>query len=227
MPSIDTTWSGEDMAKAAEVLAGLRKQGHESLPRFESERSGPVFARITSSYNLGWYENGAVSFESRFDDLAKYVRGINSIIGSYSSAMAKKQVGYVELVDLAGANARVLVIAIEYSDKMVPPTTGNGRPSARAVLLRAWMADGIVTAIGRHFDLLSELPPKSPEILRLLSYMDETYPVFVSRLPKQTRLQLVGHLDRLNCNTPLSRCQPQLNDLYHKIKSVAMNATHY
>src|SRR5580704_15216011 len=52
LPAPDRPWTGEEMTQAAEVLSRIAAGGAERLPRYRSERSGEVFARLTSADNL-------------------------------------------------------------------------------------------------------------------------------------------------------------------------------
>lgn len=52
LPAQDRDWSAEDMAKAEKILALLARKGYRKLPRYKSQRSGEVFARLTSPQNL-------------------------------------------------------------------------------------------------------------------------------------------------------------------------------
>src|SRR5919109_1579901 len=42
----DRDWTGNDMVEAEKVLASLAQKGYRQLPRYKSERSGEVFARL-------------------------------------------------------------------------------------------------------------------------------------------------------------------------------------
>ena len=52
MPAYDRDWSAKDMVNAAKVLASIEQRGNQYLPRYKSDRSGVVFARIISPDNF-------------------------------------------------------------------------------------------------------------------------------------------------------------------------------
>lgn len=57
MPTHDRLWSDAEMAKAASVLQTLGQNAPEHLPRFNSKRSGKVFARLAARENLEAYKS--------------------------------------------------------------------------------------------------------------------------------------------------------------------------
>lgn len=107
LPSYDRPWIGQDMAVAASKLQSLSP---EKLPRFNSSRSGQVFARIVARDNLNFFRTGSLPIEIRISSSLDYLGGISAIIKLYASAfMANKATGD-DLIELMGANLQAVQV---------------------------------------------------------------------------------------------------------------------
>src|SRR4051812_40964048 len=51
-PAPDKPWSAAEMAAAAKALSAILEKNPDGLPRYQSERSGDLFARVISDENL-------------------------------------------------------------------------------------------------------------------------------------------------------------------------------
>src|SRR5690348_15115169 len=54
MPSIKGAWTADDMVAASNALSGSFTINPAHLPRFQSSRSGELFAKLTSPENFRW-----------------------------------------------------------------------------------------------------------------------------------------------------------------------------
>ncbi len=123
MPAYDREWSGEDMARAAVVLTGIAEKDPGHLPRYESEKSGELFGRLTEP-GLGMYRDRSLPVQSRIVDLLTYMESTNPILKLYYAAAVEKQaVGGSELVEVMGAQLRVVVVMMELLDAFYQPLT--------------------------------------------------------------------------------------------------------
>src|SRR5262245_66468073 len=66
VPAWEKPWSAEDMAAAARALSAVAEKDPRSLPRYQSERSGPLFARITAADNLDRFKDPSLPLDQRF-----------------------------------------------------------------------------------------------------------------------------------------------------------------
>src|ERR1017187_6411407 len=57
VPVVDPAWTGGEMRTAAAVLKDVAKADPSHLPRYRSERSGVLFARMTSAQNIEPYRD--------------------------------------------------------------------------------------------------------------------------------------------------------------------------
>ncbi len=57
VPAHDREWSGDDMTRAANILAAIAQKNTDHLPRYLSQHSGQAFERLTANDNLNLYRN--------------------------------------------------------------------------------------------------------------------------------------------------------------------------
>ena len=125
VPAPDKTWSGEDMAKAAQALAVLAQKDPRQLPKYKSTRSGEVLARITSSENLSTVRDKALPIQSRLLQVGLLMEYTNSIFKFYFMARRTKEVGDDDVVELMGAMLRIYVLWIENADEIISTIDKN------------------------------------------------------------------------------------------------------
>jgi hypothetical protein len=120
LPAQDREWSGDDMVKAEKILASVAQKGYRQLPRYKSERSGEVFARLTSPQNLDLFKNRTLPFEVRFSQATNYFQASNQIFKLYLAGFLKGDVRDSELVEFMGAQFRSSLVMLELVDEFLP-----------------------------------------------------------------------------------------------------------
>jgi hypothetical protein len=73
----DREWSGDDMVNAEKILTSLAQKAYRQLPRYKSEHSGAMFARLTSPQNLDLFRNRTLPLAARFPQALNYVQASN------------------------------------------------------------------------------------------------------------------------------------------------------
>jgi hypothetical protein len=112
MPAHDRPWSGADMTAAAKVLTTLAEKDPGLLPRYQSERSGEVFARLVAvEQNLAVSKNKTLPVGPRIDNYADYLKSANKIAKLYASAFIARKLEGAEMIEFLGALLRIEVIA--------------------------------------------------------------------------------------------------------------------
>ena len=117
MPAHDRVWSGKDMAKVSAVLREIAQKNASHLPRRDSRQSGEVFARITADENLILYRNRSLPIEMRLPEASTYMHSSNELFMLYLSAYARQAVGDAELLELMGAQLRLMVVMVQLMDE--------------------------------------------------------------------------------------------------------------
>ena len=104
-PAPNRSWGLQDMFQARSALTTnplLAGNNRPPLPRFESERSGKLFARITSSQNLERLRDNSIPLKNRLDFASAYAVNFASIYELYAMAFFQSEVGDSEMVEICG-----------------------------------------------------------------------------------------------------------------------------
>ena len=219
LPAQDREWSGDDMAKAASVLASVARQGHGRLPKYMNERSGEVFARLTSPQNFNLYKNRTLPLDARFPQSLNYFQAINQVCKLYLAGFLKNDVRDSELVELMGAQLRSTVVMIELMDEFVP-TINMDDPTYQVRMQGLDQAKrGLATVVAGGLQTLTERKSyRESELVRLIGYMQETLPLIVPRLLPEARTEILLRLQKMQDDPALKDLQPDLRELHSKVK---------
>ena len=223
LPAHDREWSGADMARAEKVLSALAAKSHRRLPRFDSGRSGPVFARLASPRNLELYQDRSLPLGARFPQAMNYMQVANSVLKLYLAGFLKKDVRDCELVELVGSQYRTIVVVLDLVDEFLPTLDRNdpSYPARMQGLDR--MTRGLATAVAGGLQTLTERQSFRPsELARLVGHMRQTFPI-VPRLPPGSRTETVLRLDGMRRDPASKDLQPGLGELDTEVRE-AVNA---
>jgi hypothetical protein len=208
------------MAQADKVLASVAQQGHGKLPRYRSERSGAVFARLTSPRNLDLFKNRTLPLDARFPKAVEYVGAINAISKLYYAGFLKKDVSGGELVELFGAMLRTTVVLLELTDEFmttIPKDDPNYQIRMQGM---GQVRGGLTQAVTGALVMLTERENyRTNERARLIDYMKETLPAIVPRLSPAQRTEILRQLEKLTNDSALKDLQPGLGELHSKVKA--------
>ena len=109
MPPPDREWAPDDMAKAANVLAKLCQDTPAKLPRYQSPRSGAVFARITSDENRRFFANDSppTDVSAKTGLALAYFKAIQQIMQLYLARNLIDNAATEESIELSGCVLRM------------------------------------------------------------------------------------------------------------------------
>lgn len=222
LPAHDREWSGADMAKAEKVLSALAAKTHRRLPRFGSERSGPVFARLTSPRNLELYRDRSLPLGARFPQAMNYMQVANGVNKLYLAGFIKKEVRDCELVELVGSQYRTIAVVLDLVDEFLPTIDKNdpSYPARMQGLDR--MTRGLATTVAGGLQTLTERQNFRPsELARLVGHMRQTFPRIVPRLPPASRTETLSRLDEMRRDPAAKDLQPGLTELDLEVREAA------
>lgn len=220
MPAQDREWSGDDMVKAEKILASLVQKGYRQLPRYKSERSGEMFARLTSPQNLALFKNRTLPLEARFPQFLNFYQANNRVFKLYLAGFLKKDVGGSELVELMGAEFRFSVILLELVDEFLPTIKKDDPGYEYRMQGINQMKQGLASVVLGGFKTLTEMENyKKSELLRLVIYMQETFPMLIPRLLPGARTETLLRLEKMHVDRTLNDLQPGLGVLFIKVKN--------
>ncbi len=220
LPAHDREWGGADMARAAKILESFGQQKYRQLPRYQSKRSGEVFARLTSPANLELFRNDGLPLESRLGDALSFYQAHNQILMLYLAAFEKGDARATELVELLGSTLRMTVVMIELVDQLIP--TLNKDDPSYPVRMQGLdrMRGGLATVVSRNLDSLSERSAyRVGELRRLIGYMQKTLPKIVPALPAASRAETLVRLKNLVDDPEMIDLRADLEELRSKIEA--------
>ncbi len=220
LPAQDREWSGDDMVKAERTLASLVQTGYRQLPRYKSERSGEMFARLTSPQNLDLFKNRTLPIEARFPQALNYFGAGNQVLKLYLAGFLKKEVGDSELVELMGSQFRSTVVILELVDEFLP-TIKKDDPKYQARMEGLdQMKRGLAGVVAGSLQTLTERESyRESELVKLVGYMRDTFPLIVPRLPPGARTETLLRLEKMQEDPALKDLQPGLGELRSKVKA--------
>lgn len=211
IPASDRTWMGEDMKTAAEVLVSLAAEHPEQLPRFESSRSGAVFARIISADNLKLFREQQLPLESRFPDGLAYMQSHGSILSTYLKVFLKHQCSENEMMELMGSNLRGFHMILDLVDEFWPTLSKDDPSYPARVRGMEQMRSGLGNVVNGSITTLTEDQTYSLAVrLKLLKTCREEFPAIVTRLGHSSQVEVQQRLVKLADDPKLQPLQEQL-----------------
>lgn len=211
MPSYDRTWVGQDMATVASKLQVLARTAPEQLPRFNSSRSGPMFARIVARDNLDFFRARSLPLASRFPQALDYIDSLNAISKLYMSAFVAKKVTGDELVELMGAELRAAQVELELVDEFLPTLSKDDPKYPVRMEGLANMRQGLATVVVGNITTLTEARVYDAATrLKLVGYCRETFPSILSKLSAPSRAEVLRRLDEIVDDPRVRELRPQL-----------------
>jgi hypothetical protein len=199
MPSHDRVWVGKDMAVAASKLLALAGRAPDQLPRYGSERSGAMFARIVARDNLNFFRSRSEPLESRMAQALDYVDSLNAIAKIYLSARLANNVKGDELIELIGAELSAFQVELELVSEFVPtlskddpkyPVRMEGLNEVRQALAGNLLSQLTTLTEVQNYDVGLRA--------RLLGYCRETFPYLVPGLTATYQERVLRRLNELS-----------------------------
>lgn len=214
MPDPDKTWSGEDGLRAVKLLAALAKDHPEQLPRYQSNKSGAMYARLTSPDNLAACRDPEMDLADRTQICVKWHAAHVQLFDIYYAAFEKGQVRDSEMVDIDGALMRNVVLTVDFWEEMAPTLDPNEEDyivgmkhyETAQYATKGMMEGGLQALTEQHLY-------RKGELLRLIAHMDETFPAMIVRVPKSLRAEVMQKLADYQTKPSMSKFQPALGQL--------------
>jgi hypothetical protein len=223
LPEPDRPWSIDDLVQAKEVLESVAREGCQFLPRYQSERSGEVFARLTSPENLKPFLDPDLPLIER-SLAAQFLQAHIEIINVYSSTFPSESAAGSEIEELIGFELQTTVVMLEVVDEIAAainledPTYEQAREK---LLQMKQSGGGLVTGC---LVMLTERQTYPIDArVRLVGHMRQAFPKLIPRFPPEARVEALDRLATLQGDPDLKELQPGLDEL-HSIVSAIVNA---
>jgi hypothetical protein len=222
VPAYDRIWSGTDMAKAASVLASVAQKEPGQLPRYQSHRSGILFARITADENLGLYRNRSLPVGQRITEALAYLESHNAIGKLYLKSYNQNATGDSELVEVYASLLRMWLTLMPLLDEFIA-TLDKSDPSysVRMGGLNK-VRTGLATSVSAVVETLTERQSyRTSELKRLASNMTQTLPKLLPYVPDGTRTETMVRLRSLGSDPKMHDLNPELAELIYTVEQTA------
>lgn len=219
LPAYDRDWSESDLARAVKVFKSFEKNEKPNLPRYQSKRSGEVFARMTSTENFEQFKDRDIPLKIRFPQAVDYYESCSQIFKLYLSAYSRNEVGDSELVELFGMVLRYTVVILELVEEFTPTLDKNDPTYPTRMEGLEQMERGLANVVGGAMETLSERKSyRFRELLKLLGYMQETFPIIVPSLTPASRAEVIVRLNEMQNDEEFQDFQPGLGELCQKVR---------
>ncbi len=227
MPSYDREWSATDMGKVGKILVSLVEQkGFGKLPRYQSERSGPYFARLTSPQNLSIFVDRSQPLDVRLVHNLEFMKSTAEIGGIYIYGFSKKAVRDTEVVEILGFQMRLVSTTLLLVDEFLPSLKKDDPTYPVRIEGLAKMKQGLGSLVTGSLQTVSERNSyRTSELVRLIGYMQETFPKIVVSLAPGTRTEVIVQLDQLQKDPAMQDLQPGLGELHARVNASLKNAS--
>jgi hypothetical protein len=225
VPSLEKPWSAKEAATAVDVLNKIAMNDPRQLPRYQSPRSGALFARLASCVALEpvGAEKGTVVERMRV--AAQWMRTGQDILKLYLQAMGQKAVSGDEFGEVMSAQLRGSVLVIGLTNELLPtldkkdPTYQNRM--AGVVQARFGLA---IVHEGAIMSLQERENYSLAQRRRLLSSLKETGPRIFPFLAPESQTTLIQRLEAVRVDEKSADLKPGVEELLAKLKASAKPA---
>jgi hypothetical protein len=226
LPSYDRPWTGQDMASAAVKLEPMATTSPEQLPRFQSDRSGRMFARIVARDNLEFYRSRDLPLGSRMQLSLDYMTALNGICKAYLSAFVSKKATEDDVMELMGACLRGAQAQTDLVDEFIPTLSKDDpRYSTRMAGLDQWRS-GLASCVSGVLSTMTEDQGFSSNARsKLVAYSRETLPTLVPKLSPPSRAEAVRRLGELVDDPRIATFRPQVIALRDDVQNAVSHPT--
>jgi hypothetical protein len=226
LPKCDRAWSSADMSRAATVLTKIAKRDPRELPRYESTKSGKVFARITSDENLDSIRKKSWPVSVRTGFALQYLHAAASIGKLYGAAAIEQKAASEETTEILGLTLRIAVVLKDLSDEVLPTLDQNDPTYAVRVKGLKQMTAGLGPVLqGLMTQALTTKKLKPETRTRMLEYLDKTLPTLVKVLPTKAREDVRVKLKTLSERPEFAEHQQDFQPLLEKISQSLEEST--
>jgi hypothetical protein len=190
VPATDRTWTTDDAERFAASVQTMAAEAPRTLPRFDSEASGRVMARLVSEANYVSLRDRTLPASARMTRAVQFTVAVALMTQAYITA---SNAGFGsfdrEIVELLALNLRLHTVTWEVFDELYGAMTEEQRTALAPTLDRM---RGGTSAITSHLLLCftDEATYRVPELRRLAQLVAPTMPQLVGRLSEEGQAEL-------------------------------------
>ena len=220
IPSAKRVWTGPDMVRAVEALTDLAKEHPEQLPRYQSKRSGELFARLTAIKNMDLYLLKATPLDQRFLPANEYFKETNNLMLLYLNAYAQHgAVADADLSEMLTALMRSASVMTKLYQELIPTITSADPDYKVRMKGLAQVKEGLATMINGAVQSLSERQTYRPSVRRQMAIqLIDSIPVILPMLPKEIQTETLKQFDEMISDEQLKDIRPALKKLESAVR---------
>ncbi|WP_375766691.1 hypothetical protein NR798_34105 [Archangium gephyra] len=211
VPSPERSWSGQDYAAAAQALSALAQKSPPELPRYQSTRSGPLFARLTSFENVDAIERLQVAPLARVQLAGSMMEPASQLLMLYIGANAASGGFSTEMIELQAFVTHAAAEMMEAIDQ-VPPTDIRNREAFESGMAQIRMGLGKV-AIGALTTVSERKVYSNEDRLRFLGTLKQDLPRLLPKLEPLTQQEVPVRIEKLLADEPSPEVKRELEAL--------------
>ncbi len=221
LPAWDRAWSGEDMQRAWRVLKQIADENPLRLPRFQSPKSGEIFARMIAAENSNPLKDPSLSVQKKMEIVVPLLTANAEILKLYGLAQARGITFDSEFVELIGTNFDLFEITLTVIEEFIPTLDPNDPTySVRMGGLRK-MRSGLVTSISGCLQIVTESDEyRLTERQKLVVYLRRSLPGILPHLDDAQRKTIADRLEKMRTDSTLEQLQPGLSQLAEEVSAI-------
>jgi hypothetical protein len=208
------------MERAAQVLAKLGREETDKLPRYQSPRSGRVFARMTSDDNSESWGDDSPPVDLRLNRGLAHFKASRDIMSMYLFLDLQSHKFGEEAVEVAGCTLRLIpklhALAEQYFVTLDPsdPTYPVRKKGFEA------LPGSFMIMVSAAFLTLGDSGNYSEGArARLLGYLEQTLPSIYRIEPVASQAEIVARLRELEASPNLTFATDRLRSLREKLQA--------
>jgi hypothetical protein len=218
VPAVDKAWTGAEMATAARVLKQLAATDERQLPRYQSKRSGALFARITSAKDLQPWSDRKVPLNERIGPAVRYMDATNQILLIYLLAFQKQKVRDTEVLELMAHIFRLSVTVQDRAEELMLTLDKNDPKYPVRIQGLTQMNQGLAMTVSGGLTTVTERQHhRTEELRRFTKVLQETLPRIVPRLLPEAQAETIKKLENMQRDRALQDLQPDLSELVNSV----------
>lgn len=223
MPFPDRMWTPEDYSQAVRVLKLIVEKDARELPRYESQNSGKLFARISSRDNLAAMLNKNLPLNTRFPLVDGYFEGVKQTMIVYFEPSSRGIIFDVEIIEVLGLTLKLAQETVSMANEfMASIPKDDPKLSVRQEGL-ARMKDGLVTTFDGAIISLGETNAYQAQArIRLCGYLQETLPPILREFPKSVQTEIPLRIKRMEESESNNQVKKALGNLIKAIAAVSV-----
>lgn len=195
VPDPSRYWTDGDYRDYRDVLLKLIRTNRAALPRVESPKSGLLFARLVNPTNTAFLGDPFLPTEKRvqhFSEILNRMPMFQSIYGYDTTEL----VFHREVIELNHAFLRMLISAVEWDGKPLPPSASEGQPTTfRLTEYSRTRIDGLLNSPAKQSEV-----PREDRLVVVGAYTAATLRSFLpwladgSSQPAAERLRAIRYM---------------------------------